>query len=115
MEPDHRRTMADRHDRRPRQPARQDAAELRLELLVDSGRRFVEEQPVRPHQERARNPYFSISPNPAMIKSRVSLAAETRETARDRSVGFTLILRPTFWRSHRFVVVGANRLATLER
>jgi len=53
MESDHCRTMADRHDRRPRQPARQDGVELRLELLVDSGRRFVEEQPVWPHQARA--------------------------------------------------------------
>src|SRR5277367_865392 len=54
VEPDHRRTMADRHDRRPWQPTRQDGVELRLELFVDGGRRFVEEEPVWPHQERAR-------------------------------------------------------------
>jgi hypothetical protein len=38
VEPNHRRTMADRHNRRPRLPARQDGVELRLELLVDGGR-----------------------------------------------------------------------------
>src|SRR3974390_3672162 len=50
-----RRAVADRYDRGIRKPPCQGRIELRLELFVDCRRCFVEEQPARLLEKRARD------------------------------------------------------------
>src|SRR4051794_328594 len=54
MQLEHRRTVADGHDGGLRQTLRYPIVELRLYFLLHTGGRFIEEEPVRLHQQRAR-------------------------------------------------------------